>query len=205
MVPHECGELAMTIIKILLFVMSTFYALNAAVQEAPKARGQFFGVLRQSDEEAIDDDAYSEGDALIDEIIDKTVKSIKKKYAVVRLQKESVLSQGLIGTISMHLEMCKEICKEDARKILVATAKEFMQNVSHSSKIKQFLKHPPFALEDLQIVLYCYQENMDNDDSIALADMTKGTLNYITVDCHNNFACKEYRETYEEAVQALSL
>ena len=149
----------------------------------------------------------SKGEQLVNNILGKTTKTIDEKYNVKSCGVGAAMPGGPIQELTLCFNTKSPYTKEQLRELLIKSAQELLKQVNENNEIQEFLKEPPFNLKNVQIVIYNSDINGREvyDPGISTAEISQGTLTYQTVDFAQTFKYKkEIKETFEEALKALS-
>lgn len=96
---------------------------------------------------------------------------------------------------------------QQLRELLIISAQELLRQVNENSEIQEFLKERPFAIKNIQMIIYNHDEHGREayDPNISGAQIAQGILIFRTVDKSDTFRFKDqFEESYEEALKALS-
>ncbi len=154
-----------------------------------------------------EDYPLSRGEQLVNSILAKTAKLIKEKYNLRPCGTGAAMPGGPIQKLALCFDTKSPHTKEQLRELLIKSAHELLNAVTENNEIQQYLKECPFTLNNIQIIIY----NSDKtgrevyDPGISTTEISLGILTYQTVDAANTFKYKqEFKETYEEALKAIS-
>jgi len=134
-----------------------------------------------------------------------TTEKIKKKYDLKPFGAGVAMPGGPIRELVLCFATKEPYPKEKLRDLLIRCANELVNQVNTNKEIQQFLANPPFAENNVQIIIYNYDKTrrIVHDPEISVAEMSRGILTYQSVDPDNTFKYKnEFTETYEEALKA---
>lgn len=97
--------------------------------------------------------------------------------------------------------------KEQLRELIIKTAHELLNQVNENEEIQKFIKNLPFTIKNVEIIIYNHDKDGRSlkDPEISNAQISQGILDYCTIDPEDSYRYKhQYKETYEEALKALS-
>jgi hypothetical protein len=143
---------------------------------------------------------------LVNGILAKTANLIKDKYDLKPSGSGAAMPGGPIQELVLCFDTKYPLTKEQLRELLIKIANELVNQVNENKEIQEFLKDPPFTIKNVQIIIYNHdkQGREAYDPQIATAQISRGVLDYRTVDAADTFKFKqEFIETCEEAMQAV--
>jgi hypothetical protein len=112
-----------------------------------------------------------------------------------------------IRMMAMSFVFKHEITIEEGRELLVAAVSEYVAAVNANEKIRPFLANYPFEPKNVEIQIFIH--NPDNScmphGKICVIGAIDGILDYDIRDSETDLLKEIYRETYEEALQAMRL
>lgn len=149
----------------------------------------------------------SRGEQLVNSILGKTAKIIKDKYNLKPCGEGAAMPGGPIQKLALCFDTKYPYTKEKLRELIIKTAQELLNQVNENKEIQEFIKEPPFTINNIQIIIYNHDKNGRSlrDPEISNAQILQGILSYSSIDPQDSFKYKnEYEETYEEALKALS-
>lgn len=152
------------------------------------------------------DPYLSKEERLVDDILERTARLIKRKFNVSLSGEGAAMPGGIISGLTLTFDTKYPFSKEELRRLLLNCAQEVVTQVQMNNEIQPFLKKIPFTVENVQIIIY----NSDREGrevmnpGISTAEISHGFLKYRTVGLDNMFRFKdEFKETYDEAVKIL--
>lgn len=149
----------------------------------------------------------SKASQLVNSILSKASKIIHTKYHLRPSGVGVSMPGGPIRELTLCFDTEKQLTKEELRILLINSANELLDEVNKSPEIQQFIKTPPFTIKNIEIIIYNHDKKTYDvfDPGIAVAKISRGILNFKTVDINNTFDFKNrYEETYEEALAILN-
>lgn len=148
----------------------------------------------------------SKGGPLVNSILAQTAKIIKDKYNIKPCGMGVAMPGGPIKEVTLCFDTKYPYTKEQLRELLIKSSAELLRQMNENKEIQEFLKERPFAINNVEIVIYNHDENGFGlkDPEISVANISQGKLNYSTINPEDSFKYKnEYEENYEEALKAL--
>lgn len=149
----------------------------------------------------------SKGEQLVNNILAKTAKIIKKKCNIKPCGVGVAMPGGPIQGLTLCFDTKYPHSKEQLRELLIKSALELLNQIQENDKIQEFLKEQPFAIKNIQIIIYNHDKNGRGlrDPEISTAQIMQGMLTYRTIDPQDSFKFKhEFEESYEEALKTIS-
>lgn len=144
---------------------------------------------------------------LVHSVLGKTAKIIENKYKIQASGSGASMPGGPIQELTLCFDANFQLSKEDLRKILINIAQELLNRVENNLEIQKYLKHPPFKIENIQIIIYNHDKNGRTlyDPLIGTAEISNGFLTYRTFVRKNDIlqVNNDTKETYEEALKIL--
>lgn len=101
----------------------------------------------------------SRGEQLVNSTLSKSAKIIKNKYHIKPSGMGSSMPGGPIRELTLCFDTKNRFTKEELRELLIKSAHELLSQVSENEEIQQYIKHPPFTIKNVEIVIY----NNDKD------------------------------------------
>ena len=150
--------------------------------------------------------SYSKEGNLVDEILYNTEAVIGKKFNLKVVGTGAAMPEGIIKKLSLSFCSNKVLTKNELRILLHEVGNELLTQVNINKKIQKFLVRSPFSIENVQIIIFNYENNGSEtyDPQISVADLSKGVFTYQTKDSNGTYGYKNtYTETYEEALKAI--
>lgn len=148
----------------------------------------------------------SKAERLVDSVLNRSAKVIKEKYGLRPCGTGAAMPGGPIQGLTLCFDTERPYNKKQLRELLIKSAREILNQININNEIKEFIKDPPFTLNNIQIIIYNSDKNGKEvyDPEISTAEISQGILTYQTVDPADTFNYKqEITETYEEALKAL--
>ncbi len=143
---------------------------------------------------------------LVDEIIAKTAREVKKKYNLTACGSGASMPGGPIKMIGLSFDTRKSHTKDQLRELLINIAQLMVQQVEDNEEIQKFIKNPPFTVKNAEIIIFNHDEKglQVYDPCIGVAQISNNKLWYVTNDPNDSFKYKnEYEESYEEALKLM--
>lgn len=148
----------------------------------------------------------SQGEALANSVLDIASNSIMSKFKIKNCGKGAAMPGGPVKELTLCFETKEQFSKADLRKILIESANEFVSIINGNSELQPFLKHKPFKIENIEIIIYNHDANGRglHDPEISTTRISQGCLIYRTIDPEDSFKIKNtFEESYENALNAL--
>lgn len=148
----------------------------------------------------------SKGDELINNILTRTAKIIKKKYHLNPCGIGVAMPGGPIQEVTLCFDTAFPKTIEQLRELLIQVAEETLTQISSSEELQKFIKPSFFTIKNVEIIIY--NRDIDGrevyDPGISTSELSQGILTYQTVDISNTFEYKqEFTETYEEGLKII--
>lgn len=148
----------------------------------------------------------SRGEQLVNITLAKSAKIIQTKFNLRPSGTGAAMPGGPIQGLTLCFDTNFPLTKDQLRELLIKSARELLIQVTENSEIQQYLKHPPFVLENVQIILYNLEKDGREvyDPGISTAEIDEGILTFRSVDPDDTFKYKNtYTETYKEALEKI--
>lgn len=149
----------------------------------------------------------SRSERLVNQVLSKTSKMVRHKYNLIPVGSGAAMPGGPIRELCLFFNTKRSLAKKELRKLLILIANDLLSQVNSTNEIQSHIANFPFNEKNVQIIIYNYDENRDDlyDPEISVAEMSQGTLSYLTDDSLKKYSFKnKYTETYEEALNLLS-
>lgn len=146
----------------------------------------------------------SRGEQLVNSISANTAKIIEKKYSLKACGSGAAMPGGPIQEVTLCFDTKCLHTQEQLRELLVKSAQELLNQINENGEIQQFIKTPPFTINDVEIIIYNNDKNGRNvhDPEISTARISQGNLIYRTTEESTNFKFKNrIEESYEQALK----
>ena len=133
--------------------------------------------------------ARSRPSGVANEILNRTAKSIEKKYNLKTMGTGTAMPGGIIKELVLAFGTKDTLSKSQLRFLLIQIANELLNQVNSNNNIQKFLEKSPFTIENVQIIIY----NRDKHGSevyspeISTADISEGVFSYHTVNQNDTF------------------
>ncbi len=141
-------------------------------------------------------------------------KTLAKKYHMRPFAISVAMPVGNIKYLELKFQAYGPLLKEEIRKLLVDSAKDFLSDINADSELCFYLKNHSLTMNDIGITLFLIDSSgRDLDDPyIGIAKISKGELTYDTLiivyDTEIKMDLPKYKsknkETYEEALNILN-
>ncbi|WP_068466630.1 hypothetical protein [Candidatus Protochlamydia phocaeensis] len=147
----------------------------------------------------------SEGGKLCYGLIKKSGKRIGQKYG---LSPSGIGAGGVYGLRLMILDFNRygePLTQEEARRLIIACAEEFLTDINSDEPLRPFLLDYPFSPNNISMAIINYDSNGKQIFSpyIGAVALSGGMIMYLT-NIPEQLAYKdEFTETYEEALEKL--
>jgi hypothetical protein len=148
----------------------------------------------------------SRGEELVNIVLANSANVIERKYKIRACGSGVAMPEGPIRMLTLCFQTDFPFSKEQLRSMLVKFAEELLIQVTENAEIQDYLKNPPFTIQDVQIIIYNNQKDRREvyDPGISTAEISSGILTFRTVDPEDTFKYKnQFEETYEEALEKL--
>lgn len=149
----------------------------------------------------------SKGEQLVNSILANAAKIIKEKYNIKPSGMGAAMPGGPIQKLALCFDTKYPYTKEQLRELLIKLTIELLDKINEDNNIQEFLKERPFTIRNIQIIIYNHDKDGRGlqDPEISTAQILESNLTYRTIDPQDPFKFKnEFKETYEEALQAIS-
>ena len=112
-----------------------------------------------------------------------------------------------IKMLGLSFQYHKEICIEEARKLLLTSGELLVSVINSNELIRPYLNNYPFEVKNVEILIFLFKPNgtQFDLDKLHLVTLVKGELEYFIRSSDTNLLKTIYSETYEEAVEKLGL
>jgi len=136
--------------------------------------------------------------------LERASQYIERKYNLTCTGTGGKAFGGPITQFSLSFDIRAPLSKEDLRKILIYSSKDFLSIVNSDKEVQPYLVPKPFKLENIEILIFNNDKTGRKtfDPLISVAKISDGILIFRTNDPDKEFAYKNnYEETYEEALK----
>lgn len=150
-------------------------------------------------------DHPSEAEQRVDSILTKVAGIIKEKYNINPSGSSASMPGGPIQKLGLAFNTKLSLTKEELRILLIGCAQELLTQVNTDEDIQKFLMKRPFTINNIQIIIYNHDKigRRLYDPDIATAQISQGSLNYLTIDSNDTFKMKnQFEESYEDALKS---
>ncbi len=140
---------------------------------------------------------------MADQITDKTAKKLQKKKRLFLVGTGGGMMND-IQMMSMSFFFYREISMEEARSLVVYSAKKYLKNINENEEIRPHLHDDPFTAKNIEIWLWvCNPDGSDLDsEKMSFILLANGKIAY----CSDILGYYEplHEETYEEALNIVN-
>jgi hypothetical protein len=143
---------------------------------------------------------------LVNEIIAKTAKVIKKEYGLQPCGSGASMPGGPIRKINLCFDARSSYTKDQLRELLIKITEKMVSEVNGNEEVQKFLFERPFTEKNVQITIFNYDKDGNKlyDPDICGAQVSAEGLLYLTKDINHQFNYKnEFEESYEAALKLL--
>ena len=141
----------------------------------------------------------------VDRYVTQISKKICKKYRLSVCQRGGAQDKPDSGVRLINIGFAyygEPIMIDQARKLIVTIAEEFLTKINANETLRPYLKNYPFTIHNMSIALYCYdfRGNEINHPYLNTVHNVKNQIGYMTQDPENHYKFKEkiYRPYEEE-------
>jgi len=134
----------------------------------------------------------------------KVSRLIQKKYQLTPIGSGGKAFGGPITQFSLSFDIRAPLSREELRKILIYSSKDFLLIVNSEKEVQPYLVPKPFMLENIEIIIFNHDINGRTvfDPLITVAKVSNGILSFRSEDPEKEYTVKNYyKETYEEALK----
>ena len=142
-------------------------------------------------------------DQAVNHLFERSARSIEKKYKMKAIGTVVAMPEGVVKELGLSFQIQGPLIKEEIRKILITSAKDFLQIVNSDEAVRPYLTKYPFEIKNVEITLFLVDsQGIGLDDPyIGVAGLSRGELDYqILVTTHIPKIKCESVESYEEAL-----
>ena len=142
---------------------------------------------------------------LAHEITEKTAKKLKEQKDLILIGTGGKM-MGDIQAMDMSFDYYHEVDLKTARKLLIDSVQEYLSDINSNDKIRKYLHKYPFTAKNVEIVIFFRSPDGFKvpPGKINIAAANQGKVIYY-IDYPEKHTIKSiYKETYEEALQAIS-
>lgn len=148
----------------------------------------------------------SPAEKTVNYLFEKNARFLSKKYDMRPIGTNVAMPRGNVKLLGLHFQIRGPLQKNELRKILINSAKDFISIVNDNTEIHKYLEHDPFGIQALDITLFVIDSQgmgVDYPD-IGVASFRGGNLHYkmiAGIDVEKTITREE--ETYEEALKKI--
>ncbi|MES2344556.1 MAG: hypothetical protein V4494_01265 [Chlamydiota bacterium] len=109
-----------------------------------------------------------------------------------------------LNTFSLHFQcpMILDLC--EARNLIIEITQNFLDIVNSDKNIKPYLRVYPFTVNNLDFIIgFTIKNTYPIEGKIAFIGFNNGKINYATYDHEKKILKTIFRETYDEALNAV--
>lgn len=149
----------------------------------------------------------------VNKAIGRNSKMLAKKYCMRPLSVTVAMPGGDIRYLALEFQIQGPFSKMEVRKVLLDITHDFLANLNADAELCSYLKNHSFTIKDIGITLFIINEKGYRfiDPDIGVASISKGTLQYKTMDTKYDEVVKRElpffksitSETYEEALDSI--
>lgn len=152
--------------------------------------------------------AIPKSEQAVNNLLDKIAVSLRKEYKMKPVATNVAMPGGVVKLLGLDFQIIGPLSRDEIRKVLIESAQDFLACVNSDEAVRPYLENYPFEIKNIEIILFVIgSKGIRLDDPyIGIAGMSYGKLFYetlITTDIPTTKS--EFKETYEEAVQALHI
>jgi hypothetical protein len=149
----------------------------------------------------------SKGDRISNQLIARFGKQMEEKYGFHPCAFGGGATEEGIWLFSIHFDYYHEpMLIDQARRLIVSCAEEFLELINSSEEIRPYLKNYPSTAKNIEIAIFfkSVERKKIYDPYMAVVSTNEGTITYRTEEEGNRFDYKlEVDESYEEALNIL--
>ena len=142
---------------------------------------------------------------IADKITERSAKKLKAQKGLVLIGTGGQMMHD-IQMMAMSFNFYQEVDLSTARKLLIDSVQEYLSDINSNDKIRKYLHNYPFTDKNVEIVIFFHSPDgfKVSPGKINIAAANQGKVTYY-IDYPEKHTIKSiYKETYEEASQAVS-
>ena len=145
-----------------------------------------------------------EYEKISDKITAKTAKKLSKKYQLDPAGSGGSMMHD-VEMLALSFNCYRPLSIDESRRLVVGCVNEYLNSVNENKEIRPYLHNFPFTEENLEIVIFFYENNNFKDvqpGQVSCASTVKGKIFYHTKDSQDEYKLETlHQETYEEALR----
>jgi hypothetical protein len=142
----------------------------------------------------------SKKERIVDEIIHNSFIKISKKTELVPCGTGAQMMDE-IKMLGLYFDCKKQINIDEARKLLIDAADEFLNEINSNEEVRPYLSKYPFEIKNVEICIYTPPNQKLAE--LAVVSVSNGFLIYKIDDIFTGKFEVVVKETYEEGLQKL--
>lgn len=158
-------------------------------------------------------DEIPENEVAVNELLDLVAKDLEKKYKMQLSGTSVAMPGGIVKKFCLAFHIKGPLSKDDIRKILVHSAQDFLSDINSNKKIKPYLIHFPFEMNNVEITLFLNDSQGSglNNPHVGIAEISNAILQYkYLIETYDESLkinlpeiIKKEKESYQESLKAL--
>ncbi len=147
----------------------------------------------------------SDDEKIVNQITQETAKKLKEKKNLVLIGTGGQMMHE-IEMLAMSFNYYQDVNLKAARELLVESVEEYLSAINSNQDVRQYLANYPFTAKNVEIAIFFRNPDGSNvaSEKINIAAANQGKVVYY-IDYSEKHTIKAiYRETYDEAKQAIS-
>ncbi len=155
----------------------------------------------------VEDNPYKPSeDTLINEVTNRTFVQLKKERELYPCGVGSGMMDQ-IRMLALSFRYYKEVDINQARELLMAAGTLYLNTINAKKEIRPFLQNDPFQPKNIGIRIFLQKPNGSEPEpeTLTVAAMVNGILDYDVRIAETGRLTTIYRETFEEAAEKLGI
>lgn len=142
---------------------------------------------------------------IADDITEKTAQKLKEQKNLYLVGTGGGMMND-IQMMAMSFHFYQEVDLEEARELVVYAANEYLLDINNNEEIRSYLHEYPFTAKNVEIHIWVYEPDRSrlSPEKIYYISAINGVLNYYIRGLEEYSRVAICKETYEEALQAIS-
>ncbi|MEX0962286.1 MAG: hypothetical protein WDZ28_05475 [Simkaniaceae bacterium] len=147
----------------------------------------------------------SKDEKIVNQITKETAKKLNEKKKLVLIGTGGQMMYK-IEMLAMSFNYYQEVDLETARELLVESVEEYLSAINSNQEVRSYLFNYPFTAKNIEITIFFRNPDGSNaaSEKINIAAANQGKLIYYIDSPDKHTITAIYRETYEEAKEAIS-
>lgn len=155
----------------------------------------------------------SPDEAAVHKLLEKASRYLTKKYCMQTVGTNIAMPSGVVKLLGLDFQIKGPLSREELRKILIASAHDFLKLINDDPELKYYLSRSPFTIENVDLTLFIVDVDGRGlrDPHIGIASIKRGCLGYDVLVSEYNKDLKmeipkykeEMEESYQEALKLL--